>query len=125
MLANRPDQKCNLVPSTASTQSQQRLYSSPGRRAPHKPGNNLPMVSEGHMTLLLRRRVGWRRVGDGLGARYALRDSTAEGGQKRRRGSNGGWGGGSSVQCLGRGGVPIGSYLSMLMGGEVRGRVNW
>lgn len=29
------------------------------------------------------------------------------------------------VPSLGRGGVPIGSYLSMLMGGDVRGRVNW
>lgn len=30
-----------------------------------------------------------------------------------------GWG------CQAGGAVPIGSYLSMLMGGDVRGRVNW
>lgn len=28
-------------------------------------------------------------------------------------------------RCQAGGAVPIGSYLSMLMGGDVRGRVNW
>lgn len=58
MLANGPDQQCNSFPWSPSTQSQQRFRSSPSRCTPHKPGHQLPVVSNGAHTTVLLRRVG-------------------------------------------------------------------
>lgn len=115
MLASGPDQQCDSVAWTPSTQSHLRSHSSPSRHTSHEPGYKPRVVSnEAHPTLR-RRRVGGR----GRGGVHAL--SRPDGGMKSIQGGRLN-GRGSSGRA---GAVPIGSYLSMLMGGDVRGRVNW